>query len=72
MESSTLFVVGAARDLRCGACFHVIWNQEREKLGLPQTEDLDTSAAVRVAVRAMRLVIERDRVKPPRMPKEYV
>ena len=69
MESSTLFVVGAARELRCGACFHVIWNQEREKLGLPQTEDLDTSAAVRVAVRAMGHVIEHDRQFPPVTPK---
>ena len=31
MEASTLFVVGAARNLHCGACFNVIWNQEREK-----------------------------------------
>jgi uridine phosphorylase len=69
MESSTLFVVGAARGLRTGACFHVIWNQEREKLGLPQTEDLDTSAAVRVAVRAMGHVIEHDREFPPVTPK---
>jgi uridine phosphorylase len=69
MESSTLFVVGAARELRCGACFHVIWNQEREKLGLPQTEDLDTTAAVRVAVRAMGHVIEHDRQFPPVTPK---
>jgi uridine phosphorylase len=69
MESSTLFVVGAARELRCGACFHVIWNQEREKQGLPQTEDLDTTAAVRVAVRAMGHVIEHDRQFPPVTPK---
>ena len=68
MESSTLFVVGAARELRCGACFHVIWNQEREKLGLPQTEDHDTSAAVHVAVRAMERLIRRDRIHPPRVP----
>ena len=64
MEAATLFVVGAARDLRTGACFHVIWNQEREKLGLPQTEDLDTSAAVRVAVHATKLLIQRDQAAP--------
>lgn len=65
MESAALFVIGAARNLRCGACFHVIWNQEREKLGLPQTEDQDTSAAVRVAVRAMRILIGQDRMNLP-------
>ena len=30
MESAALFVVAAALKCRCGACFHVIWNQERE------------------------------------------
>ena len=68
MEAATLFVVGATRSLRTGACFHVIWNQEREKLGLPQTEDLDTSAAVRVAVRALDLLIQRDQRHAPSNP----
>ena len=30
MESAALFVVAAALHVRCGSCFHVIWNQERE------------------------------------------
>src|SRR5699024_7712890 len=34
MESAALFVVAAALGCRCGACFHVIWNQEREAAGL--------------------------------------
>ncbi len=29
MESAALFTVAAARGVRCGSCFHVIWNQER-------------------------------------------
>lgn len=61
MESAALFTVGAARRLRTGACFHVIWNQEREKAGLGQTESLDTEIAVRVAVEAMRLLIQKDK-----------
>ena len=36
MESAALFVVAAALGVRCGACFHVIWNQEREAAGLDQ------------------------------------
>ena len=34
MESASLFVVADALGCRCGSCFHVIWNQEREAAGL--------------------------------------
>ena len=46
---------------RCGSCFHVIWNQEREAAGLDQTMSKDTSAAVRVGVEALKRVIAADR-----------
>ena len=60
MESAALFVVAASRGLRIGSCFHVIWNQEREKAGLmmPMTED--TSGAVRVGIEAMKRIIQSD------------
>ena len=61
MESAALFVVAAALRVRCGSCFHVVWNQEREKAGLDQDMSEDTSAAVKVAVEALKLVIARDR-----------
>ncbi|MBE6910515.1 MAG: uridine phosphorylase [Ruminococcaceae bacterium] len=61
MESAALFVVAAALHVRCGSCFHVIWNQEREKAGLDQDMSEDTSAAVKVAVEALKRVIEQDR-----------
>jgi uridine phosphorylase len=61
MESAALFVAGAARGVRTGACFHVIWNQEREKAGLEQTQDLDTASAVRVAVEALKILIQQDK-----------
>ncbi|MBR3560720.1 MAG: uridine phosphorylase [Oscillospiraceae bacterium] len=60
MESAALFVVAAALHVRCGSCFHVVWNQEREKAGLDQDMSEDTSAAVKVAVEALKLVIQRD------------
>ena len=60
MESSTLFVVAAALGCRCGACFHVIWNQEREKAGLDQQMSEDTSQVVRVAVEALKRIIKTD------------
>lgn len=45
MESAALFTVAAARGVRCGSVFHVIWNQEREQAGLDQEESHDTSSA---------------------------
>ena len=61
MESAALFTVAAARRVRCGSCFHVIWNQEREKAGLDQTENDDTSSAIQVGVAALKLLIQQDR-----------
>ena len=60
MESAALFTVAAARGVRCGSVFHVIWNQEREKAGLDQKESHDTSAAIQVGVEALKLLIQAD------------
>ena len=61
MESAALFVVAAALGVRCGSCFHAVWNQEREKLGMnmPMTED--TSGAIRVGIEAMKRLIAMDK-----------
>lgn len=61
MESAALFVTAAALGCRCGSCFHVVWNQEREAAGLDQKMSEDTSASVRVAVEALKLLIQHDR-----------
>ena len=66
MESAALFVVADALGCRCGACFHVIWNQEREQAGLDQRMTEDTSGAVEVGVEALKLLIQRDRKKNQR------
>ncbi len=57
MESAALFCCAAALGVRCGACFHVIWNQEREAAGLDQTESHDLSAAIEVGVEAIKRLI---------------
>ena len=62
MESAALFTVAAARGVRCGSAFHVIWNQERNAAGLDQTRDEDTESAIRVGIEAVKLLIQRDRV----------
>jgi uridine phosphorylase len=62
MESAALFCCAAALGVRCGSCFHVIWNQEREAAGLDQEESHDLSAALEVGIEAVKLLIEADRV----------
>ena len=66
MESAALFVVAAALGCRCGSCFHVVWNQEREAAGLDQDMSEDTAASVRVAVEGLKLLIREDRQRPPK------
>lgn len=63
MESAALFVVAAALGVRCGTVLHVIWNQELEKAGEPQMERHDTTAAVEIAIEAIKQMIRRDRLK---------
>ena len=64
MESAALFAVAAARRVRCGSVFHVIWNQEREAAGLDQKESHDTSAAIRAGGQARKSLIRQDRERP--------
>ena len=64
MESAAMFVVASALGCRCGSCFHTIWNQEREAAGLDQDMDENTGSAVRVAVEALKILIEQDRANP--------
>ena len=61
MESAALFVEAAALGCRCGSCFHVIWNQEREAAGLDQDMSEDTTSAVQVGVEALKRLIAADR-----------
>ena len=69
MESAALFVIAAALGVRCGSCFHTVWNQEREKAGLDNEMSEDTNSAVKVAVEALKLTIQHDRdTAKPRVP----
>ena len=61
MESAALFCCAAALDVRCGSCFHVIWNQEREAAGLDQKESHDLAAAIEVGIEAVKLLIQQDK-----------
>lgn len=61
MESATLFTVAAALNVRCGSVFHVVWNQERKSAGFNEEDCFDTDSAIRVAVEAVKILIEEDR-----------
>ena len=63
MESAALFICAASLDVRCGACFHVIWNQEREAAGLDQKESMDLEAAIEVGVESIKNLIAADGAK---------
>lgn len=58
MECSTVFVVGGIRGVKTGAVLHTLWNQEREAAGLPNPQDHDTDSAIRIAVRAIEILID--------------
>ena len=61
MESDTLFIVGQFLKVRVGSCFLVIANQERAKAGLSNEQCHDTELAIKVAVEAIKKLIEKDK-----------
>ena len=61
METAALYIVAAKLHVRVGACFLVMANQEREKLGLENPVVHDTDMAVQVAVEAIRKLIKEER-----------
>ena len=63
MESAALFIVGQYLKVRVGACFLVCANQERELRGLSNPQFHDTEPAIKVAVEALRILIDEDKKK---------
>jgi len=60
MESATLFVVAQVLRARAGCVLSTVWNQERARQGLSNPECHDPERAIRVAVEAVRLLIEEE------------
>ncbi|MFV0551326.1 MAG: uridine phosphorylase [Anaerorhabdus sp.] len=61
MESAALFIVASYLHVRCGSCFLVVANQEREKQGLDNPQCHDTDIAIKVAIEALKDLIEQDK-----------
>lgn len=59
METAALFTVSSYLRLKAGAVLLVIWNQEREEQGLGNDESFDTNLEIKIAIKAMRKIIER-------------
>lgn len=47
--------------VRCGSVFNVVWNQERKKAGFVEEDCLNTEKAIKVAVDAIKILIDEDR-----------
>ena len=60
MESAALFICAQARKVRAGAVFLVVHNQERDLAGLDNPVVTDTDGAIRVAIEALKFLIDRD------------
>lgn len=63
MESAALFTVANYLRVRCGSCFLVVANQERERKGLENPVVHDTEMAIIVGVDAIRKLIKEDKNK---------
>lgn len=61
MESAAIFTVAATLNVRAGAVLHVLWNQERKSAGYVEADAHDTDSAIRIAVEAVRRLIQHDR-----------
>ncbi len=61
MESAALFIVCSTLRVRAGSVFSIVWNQERERLGLDNPEVHDTTDAIKTAVEATRILIEKEK-----------
>ena len=66
MECAAIYSVGTVRSvfpkkIRCGGVLTALWNAERSKRDMPDTITEDTSRGIKCAVRAVELLIERDK-----------
>lgn len=66
MECAAIYAVGLTRSefpkkIRCGGVLTALWNAERHKRGMPDTPTDDSTRGIKCAVRAIELLIERDK-----------
>ena len=60
MESAAIFIVSQILGARAGCVLNTVWNQEREKAEMSNPRCHDTEGAIKTAVEAVRILIERE------------
>lgn len=63
MECSAIFTVGSVLGKKTGAVLTVLWNQERRAIGFSDTEMSDTEQAIKIAVNAIKKIININKLK---------
>ena len=58
METASLFITSSILGLKAGAVLLVIWNQEKEKMGLPQERNFDNEKQIKVAIKGIEKIIK--------------
>ena len=61
METASVFTVASVLRMKAAAVLLTVWNQEKEKIGLPQETTFDTECAIKVAVKAIENEIMRSK-----------
>jgi len=60
MESAALYIVSQILGARAGCVLNTVWNQERSRNGLDNPNCHDTTLAIKTAVEAVRILIEKE------------
>lgn len=58
METASLYTVSSILGLKASAVLLVVWNQEKEKKGLPQEQDFDVNKEIFVVIKALSNIIK--------------
>lgn len=61
METASLYTVASYLRLKAAAVLLVIWNQEKEKLGLPQEQNFNVDKEIQVAINAIKRMIKNEK-----------
>lgn len=60
METASLYIVSSVLRLKAAVILSTVWNQEREKLGMPQETNLDVDKEIIVTIKALTNIIKKE------------
>lgn len=59
METAALYTVSSVLGIKAAAILLVIWNQEKEKRGMPQETDFNVNRQIEVTINALKSIIKK-------------